>query len=209
MVYVPEGIFTMGSTKYDPDVYDYEKPQHAVYLDAFWIDRTPVTNAEYARFVRDTGREPPDDPNDRFWMRWRRQQLELEGVYPLHEGLGVRQLQRRVGYAVEYPTQQAGCIVHQVRHRFAGRQMRRVQLVDESLHGAAYFGHRMHLCHMRAAAQGMEGTCHLLRKFAVGTTRSAIRHEPGQRGQMITALGLEDLEQGGIDTEAQPRRLGL
>ena len=34
----------------------------------------------YDPFTRDlyrqaTGREPPDDPNDRFWMRWRRQQL--------------------------------------------------------------------------------------------------------------------------------------
>jgi uncharacterized lipoprotein YddW (UPF0748 family) len=26
-------------------------------------------------YRQDTGREPPDDPNDRFWMRWRRQQL--------------------------------------------------------------------------------------------------------------------------------------
>ena len=32
----------------------------------------PYTRALYRQA---TGREPPDDPNDRFWMRWRRQQL--------------------------------------------------------------------------------------------------------------------------------------
>jgi gamma-glutamyl hercynylcysteine S-oxide synthase len=39
--------------------YDNERPRHVVELDPFWIDRTPVTNAAYAEFVRDTGAEPP------------------------------------------------------------------------------------------------------------------------------------------------------
>jgi formylglycine-generating enzyme required for sulfatase activity len=51
MVYVPAGEFLMGST----DDYAYagteEKPQHTVYLDAFWIDRTEVTNAQYRQCV--------------------------------------------------------------------------------------------------------------------------------------------------------------
>jgi formylglycine-generating enzyme required for sulfatase activity len=47
MVYVPAGEFLMGSTDDDPDASDDEKPQHAVYLDAFWIDRTEVTNDQY------------------------------------------------------------------------------------------------------------------------------------------------------------------
>jgi len=46
MVYVPEGDFLMGSNL-DSD----EKPSHKVYLDAFWIDKTEVTNAMYARCV--------------------------------------------------------------------------------------------------------------------------------------------------------------
>jgi gamma-glutamyl hercynylcysteine S-oxide synthase len=35
--------------------YDNERPSHTVELDSFWIDRTPVTNAEYLRFVDDGG----------------------------------------------------------------------------------------------------------------------------------------------------------
>jgi eukaryotic-like serine/threonine-protein kinase len=47
MVYVPEGDFIMGSDIGNPD----EQPVHTVYLDAFWIDRTEVTYAEYAKCV--------------------------------------------------------------------------------------------------------------------------------------------------------------
>ncbi len=39
--------------------YDNERPRHSVELDSFWIDRTPVTNAQYAQFVDETGAEPP------------------------------------------------------------------------------------------------------------------------------------------------------
>jgi gamma-glutamyl hercynylcysteine S-oxide synthase len=40
--------------------YDNERPRHEVELDAFEVDRTPVTNAEFAEFVRATGAEPPE-----------------------------------------------------------------------------------------------------------------------------------------------------
>lgn len=51
MVYVPAGKYPMGSTDNDPNAEDNEKPQHSVYLDAFWVDRTEVTNAQYGRCV--------------------------------------------------------------------------------------------------------------------------------------------------------------
>jgi formylglycine-generating enzyme required for sulfatase activity len=51
MVYVPAGEFLMGSTEADSDAYGDEKPQHTVNLDAFWIDRTEVTNAQFRRCV--------------------------------------------------------------------------------------------------------------------------------------------------------------
>jgi serine/threonine-protein kinase len=49
MVYVPAGEFPMGSLQGDDD----ERPVHNVTLDAFWIDRTEVTNAQYALCVDD------------------------------------------------------------------------------------------------------------------------------------------------------------
>jgi serine/threonine-protein kinase len=49
MVYVPAGIFTMGSNDGDSD----EQPVHEVYLDGYWIDKFEVTNAQYTQCVVD------------------------------------------------------------------------------------------------------------------------------------------------------------
>ena len=49
MVYVPAGDFLMGSLA--GVGFAEEHPQHTVYLDAFWIDRTEVTNEQYAQCV--------------------------------------------------------------------------------------------------------------------------------------------------------------
>jgi len=51
MVYVPAGEFLMGSSDADSQASDNEKPQHTVYLDGYWIDRTEVTNAQYRKCV--------------------------------------------------------------------------------------------------------------------------------------------------------------
>ena len=50
MVYVPAGEFLMGSSAESSDNAD-ERPQHTVYLDAFWIDQTEVTNAQFRQCV--------------------------------------------------------------------------------------------------------------------------------------------------------------
>jgi formylglycine-generating enzyme required for sulfatase activity len=50
MVYVPAGTFVMGDTHGDGE--DDERPAHPVTLPAFWLDRTEVTNAQFARFAR-------------------------------------------------------------------------------------------------------------------------------------------------------------
>jgi iron(II)-dependent oxidoreductase len=39
--------------------YDNERPRHPVELDAFRIDRTPVTNGAFIEFIADTAAEPP------------------------------------------------------------------------------------------------------------------------------------------------------
>ena len=62
MVYVPAGEFLMGSLDDDPDADDDERPQHTVYLDAFWIDRTEVTNAQYRHCVESGTCQAP-----RYW----------------------------------------------------------------------------------------------------------------------------------------------
>lgn len=54
MVLLPAGEFMMGSDEGGAD----EKPVHKVALSAFWIGRTEVTNAQYARFLNDV---KPDD----------------------------------------------------------------------------------------------------------------------------------------------------
>jgi formylglycine-generating enzyme required for sulfatase activity len=55
MVYIPEGEFLMGSEDSDTDAGYDEKPQHRVYLDAFWIDQTEVTNEMFAAFLNAEG----------------------------------------------------------------------------------------------------------------------------------------------------------
>ena len=46
MVQIPEGPFMMGSDK------GGEGPAHEVYVDAFYMDVTPVTNAQFKEFIK-------------------------------------------------------------------------------------------------------------------------------------------------------------
>lgn len=59
LVYVPAGEFLMG-TRDDQEGDSSERPQHTVYLDAFWIDRTEVTAAQYQRCVEAGACSAPD-----------------------------------------------------------------------------------------------------------------------------------------------------
>lgn len=56
-VEIPAGRFTMGTNRARAD--EYDKPEHELELPAFYIDKYPVTNAQYARFVLATGHRPP------------------------------------------------------------------------------------------------------------------------------------------------------
>jgi formylglycine-generating enzyme required for sulfatase activity len=47
MVWIPGGTFRMGSEKHYPE----ERPVHRVTVDGFWMDRYPVTNQRFDRFV--------------------------------------------------------------------------------------------------------------------------------------------------------------
>ena len=51
MVLIEAGEFRMGSNEAD-----HEKPIHSVYVDAFYMDKYEVTNAEYAEFLNAKGK---------------------------------------------------------------------------------------------------------------------------------------------------------
>jgi formylglycine-generating enzyme required for sulfatase activity len=65
MVWVPGGTFWMGCDDCEmPDT----QPVHLVAVDGYWMDRTPVTNYQFAQFVKSTGyltiAERKPDPKD-------------------------------------------------------------------------------------------------------------------------------------------------
>jgi formylglycine-generating enzyme required for sulfatase activity len=67
MALIPAGEFTMGRTRETPDdktgmrpiVLLDDRPAHKVWLDAFHMDATEVTQDDYAKFVSATKRKPP------------------------------------------------------------------------------------------------------------------------------------------------------
>jgi len=61
MVLIPAGEFMMGSPA--GEGYDCERPQHRVYLDAYYIDKYEVTVEQYRNFCEATGRSMPSAPS--------------------------------------------------------------------------------------------------------------------------------------------------
>ncbi|MBB13859.1 hypothetical protein CMK22_01245 [Candidatus Poribacteria bacterium] len=61
MVLIPTGSFEMGDHL---DGIDNALPVHTVYIDAFYIDKYEVTNAQYQKFVKATGHRTPEFWND-------------------------------------------------------------------------------------------------------------------------------------------------
>ncbi len=55
MIRIPAGTFVMGSS----DGPDDERPQHRVEVAEYFIDRTKVTNAQFALFLNAIGPEGP------------------------------------------------------------------------------------------------------------------------------------------------------
>src|SRR6476646_2438497 len=60
MAWIPGGEFSMGAavggegSHAMPMASNDSEPVHRVYVDGFWMDATPVTNAQFEKFVRAT-----------------------------------------------------------------------------------------------------------------------------------------------------------
>jgi formylglycine-generating enzyme required for sulfatase activity len=61
VVLVPAGEFTMGAADDDPEAGPNEKPEHRVFVDAFWIDQTETTNGQFRKCVQAGICRPPEE----------------------------------------------------------------------------------------------------------------------------------------------------
>ncbi len=128
LVDIPGGVFAMGSRDFYPD----EGPVHEREVADFRLERHPVTNAQFARFVHETGyvtiAERPLDPRDfpqlsddermpgamvftptagpadlGDWRQWWRWQPGASWAHPQGAGSGLEGLDRHPVVMVAYP----------------------------------------------------------------------------------------------------------
>jgi iron(II)-dependent oxidoreductase len=74
MVLINAGEHEIGAPE-DGFAYDNERPRHVVELPPFEIDRVPVTNGAYTRFMEESGAEPPlywEPDGEGGWLEKRR-----------------------------------------------------------------------------------------------------------------------------------------
>lgn len=141
LVELPGGAFRMGSTSFYPE----EAPIHSVQVASFAIERHPVTNAQYAEFVDETGyvtvaereldpaRYPGADPAElvpgglvfrptrgpvdlRDWRQWWSWQPGACWRHPFGPGSGISNLLDHPVVQVAYPDATAYA-------RWAGRRL--------------------------------------------------------------------------------------
>lgn len=79
MMFVPAGPFLMGSNHRSTTL-DNERPQYAVEVDEYLIDRCPVTNQEFLQFVTAGGYESPKWWSAEGW-RWRERHQVQHPLY--------------------------------------------------------------------------------------------------------------------------------
>lgn len=71
MVLIPAGEFAMGST------FEDESPPHAVFVEAFEIDKFEVTNEEFERFAVETGYETEaEQAGEDYWQAYAEGKLQ-------------------------------------------------------------------------------------------------------------------------------------
>ena len=81
MELIPAGEFRMGSNGGE----DNEKPVHSVYIDAFYMDKYEVTNAEYAEFLNAKGKHTEAGQT---WLNVGHQDARIEYVNRVYRAKG-------------------------------------------------------------------------------------------------------------------------
>lgn len=82
MIKIPAGYFEQGSNAID--ALDNERPAHKVYLETYWIDRYPVTCAQYRSFMKAGGYQNPVWWSENGWQ-WLQQEKIDRPLYWLEE----------------------------------------------------------------------------------------------------------------------------
>jgi formylglycine-generating enzyme len=98
LVSIPEAWFLMGSASGQ----DCERPIHRVWIDAFLLAATQVTNAEYESFMNSTAFEPPP-----FWhdQKFNHPQQPVTGVSWFDAHRYCQWLSAQTGRAYRLPTE--------------------------------------------------------------------------------------------------------
>ncbi len=78
MIRIPAGEFQLGNNSLD--AIDNEQPVQTLYLDTYWIDRYPVTNAQYQAFLAADGYENPQWWSKAGWQ-WRQTHQITQPLY--------------------------------------------------------------------------------------------------------------------------------
>jgi serine/threonine-protein kinase len=112
MVLIEGGTFTMGLNNSG----DEQKGEHTVTVPSFYLDKYEVTNAEYAEFIKDSGRPAPSigqGVDGSYWVPWNgqnppsgRERWPVANVSPKDVEAYAAWLSKRDGVVYRLPTEE-------------------------------------------------------------------------------------------------------
>ncbi len=113
MVLIQGGEFMMGSNAYSVE----QKGEHRVSVATFYIDKNEVTNADWAEFIKATGRPaptlPPSVTGESYWKPWDgnippagRERWPVTNVSPRDAEEFAQWLSKRDGFQYRLPTEE-------------------------------------------------------------------------------------------------------
>lgn len=112
MVLIEGGTFTMGSNNTGEE----QKGEHTVTVPSFYLDKYEVTNAEYAEFIKDTGKPAPaidQRVTGSYWQPWKdknppagRERWPVVNVSPKDVEAFAAWLSQRDGVVYRLPTEE-------------------------------------------------------------------------------------------------------